>query len=215
MTWATVAFKKIQFYSTDCLGWGTVDLPPQHLETIGDVADALRRGVAARPRRPGRNPAEGLVGIRNAAVHLLPLSRCATSRTSAGWSTPPNTGTPALFLYDRYPGGLGFAEQRLRADRATCCGLPRAHPGVPLRRGCPSCVGLPILRPPIHTDPDAGGGFPIPTRRARGLLLEAMLAGQEPVPGCGGARVSEGPVVVSAQAVEELQGSFVPADGGT
>ncbi len=43
------------------------------------------------------------------------------------------------------------------------------------REGCPSCVGVPILRPPIHTDPDAGGGFPTPNKEAALLLLRALL----------------------------------------
>jgi ATP-dependent helicase YprA (DUF1998 family) len=41
--------------------------------------------------------------------------------------------------------------------------------------GCPSCVGLPVLRPAIQQDPDTQGGWPIPDKGSAELLLRAML----------------------------------------
>jgi DEAD/DEAH box helicase domain-containing protein len=49
----------------------------------------------------------------------------------------------------------------------------------PCEEGCPSCVGIPMLRPPIHMDPDAGGGFPIPDKEAALVLLHDLL-GKDP-----------------------------------
>ena len=86
-----------------------------------------------------------------------------------------NTGVPALFLYDRYSGGLGFAEtayDRLDELMQACLQLIRE---CDCRDGCPSCVGVPILRPAIHTDPDAGGGFPVPKKETAVLMLQALL----------------------------------------
>jgi DEAD/DEAH box helicase domain-containing protein len=113
-----------------------------------------------------------------------------------------NTGSPALFLYDRYAGGLGFSEQgyeQIERLMRSCLDLVRECPCVD---GCPSCVGIPIVRPPIHTDPDAGGGFPIPDKEGARLLLEAMLAGREEIPGAEG-MVVEGPLVL-----EEAEGTI-------
>lgn len=176
VTWSTVAFKKIQFYSTDSLGWGKVDLPPQHLETMG-VWLTPSEELQARVRTAGRNPVEGLVGLRNSAVHLLPLYAMCDKQDVGGIVDSANTGAPTLFLYDRYRGGLGFAEkgyELIEELMRACLQLIRE---CRCREGCPSCVGVPILRPPIHTDPDAGGGFPIPDKQAAVLLLEAMLEG--------------------------------------
>jgi hypothetical protein len=40
--------------------------------------------------------------------------------------------------------------------------------------GCPSCVGLPNLRPAIHSDPDLSRGYPIPNKAATLKLLELL-----------------------------------------
>jgi len=174
VTWATVAFKKIQFYSTDSLGWAKVDLPSQTLATTG-VWLIPSATVMARVRAAGQNPSEGLIGIRNAAVHLLPLYAMCDKADIGGMIDSMNTGVPALFLYDRYSGGLGFAEtayDRLDELMQACLQLIRE---CDCRDGCPSCVGVPILRPAIHADPDAGGGFPVPNKEAAVLMLQALL----------------------------------------
>jgi DEAD/DEAH box helicase domain-containing protein len=194
VTWSTVAFKKIQFYSTDSLGWGRVDIPPQHLETMGTWLTPSLAAVAS-VKAAGRNPTEGLVGIRNTAVHLLPMLAMCDKQDIGGIVDAANTGSPSIFLYDRYQGGLGFSEQgyeQIEHLLQSCLSLIRE---CPCAEGCPSCVGIPILRPPIHTDPDAGGGFPIPDKEGARLLLEAMLAGKDPVRGAEGLSV-EGPVVL-------------------
>ena len=90
-----------------------------------------------------------------------------------------NTGTPTVFLYDRYSGGLGYAEKgydMIEELLESCLALIHE---CPCEDGCPSCVGIPILRPPIHTDPDADGGFPIPDKEAALVLLHELL-GKEP-----------------------------------
>ena len=58
-----------------------------------------------------------------------------------------NLGRPALFVFDRYPGGLGFSEQGFaRLDELARAALEHLV-ACECGSGCPSCVGLPILRP--------------------------------------------------------------------
>jgi len=175
VSWATVAFKKIKFYSVDSLGWGAVDLPPQHLNTTGMWLIPSSH-VLGDLRSRGLNPVEGLVGIRNAAVHMLPFMAMCDKMDVGAMVDSANTGSPTLFLYDRYPGGLGFGEHgyhHLGELLRRCLALIAE---CPCAEGCPSCVGLPTLRPPIHIDPDAGGGFPIPSKEAALALLRTLLA---------------------------------------
>ncbi|MDP6445721.1 MAG: hypothetical protein QF805_18140 [Pirellulaceae bacterium] len=47
--------------------------------------------------------------------------------------------------------------------------------GCPCEDGCPSCVGLPNLRPAIHSDPDLSRGYPIPDKRATMRLIELLM----------------------------------------
>ncbi|HEX7879077.1 MAG TPA: DEAD/DEAH box helicase, partial [Candidatus Eisenbacteria bacterium] len=72
VTWATTMFKKIQFGSTDSIGYKNLGLPPQHLDTVAlgwSPSDDVRNAVRAE----GRKPAEGLSGIRNLMITVLPL----------------------------------------------------------------------------------------------------------------------------------------------
>jgi DEAD/DEAH box helicase domain-containing protein len=80
-----------------------------------------------------------------------------------------------MILYDRYPGGLGYAEKGFERIEHL---LSLAHEMVAdceCTDGCPSCVGLPNLRPAIHSDPDLSRGYPIPNKAATVKLLELLL----------------------------------------
>jgi ATP-dependent helicase YprA (DUF1998 family) len=44
----------------------------------------------------------------------------------------------------------------------------------PCDDGCPSCVGLPNLRPAIHSDPDLTRGHPMPNKLATIRMLELL-----------------------------------------
>ena len=47
---------------------------------------------------------------------------------------------PNLYLYDAYPGGIGFSEPLYAAT--TCCSKTRELiAACPCENGCPSCVG--------------------------------------------------------------------------
>jgi DEAD/DEAH box helicase domain-containing protein len=174
VTWATTAFKKIKFYSLDSIGYGKLDLPPQHLDTASTwlVPDAA---TLDEVRGHGRNPIEGLIGIRNVLVHVLPLFAMCDRTDLGGLVDSSNTGTPTIFLYDRYPGGLGFAEkgyEMVEEMMRSCLSLIRE---CDCEDGCPSCVGSPVTLPPQQSDPDLGGGYPFPDKEAALVILHRIL----------------------------------------
>ena len=174
VTWATTAFKKIKFYSLDSIGYGKLDLPPQHLDTASTwlVPDAA---TLDEVRRHGRNPIEALIGIRNVLVHVLPLFAMCDRTDLGGLVDSSNTGTPTIFLYDRYPGGLGFAEKgydMVEEMMRSCLSLIRE---CDCEDGCPSCVGSPVTLPPQQSDPDLGGGYPFPDKEAALVILHRIL----------------------------------------
>ena len=177
VTWTTTAFKKVRYYTMENLGQKALDLPSQTLSTTGTwiVPEAeLLSDVA----RMGLRAVEGLVGIRNMAISVLPLFSMCDRRDIGGIVESSNTGSPTMFLYDRFEGGLGFAEtgyHRIEELLRGCLELVRE---CDCEDGCPSCVGLPILRPPIQQDPDAGGSWPIPDKESARLLLEALLSAE-------------------------------------
>ncbi len=174
VTWATTGFKKIKFYSLDSIGYGKVDIPAQHLETMAMwIIPPVE--LIAEIRRSGRNPIEGLMGIRNLAVHALPLFAMCDTEDIGGVVDSSNTGSPTVFLYDRYTGGIGFAEtgyEKVEDLMRTCLQMVEE---CGCEDGCPSCVGIPTLRPAIHTDPDIFGSFPIPDKQAALTILRRMV----------------------------------------
>jgi DEAD/DEAH box helicase domain-containing protein len=86
-----------------------------------------------------------------------------------------NLGRPALFLFDRYPGGLGFCEQGwARLDELARAALEHLE-ACGCAEGCPACVGLPNLRPAQQQDPDLQPGRGIPGKDAARVLLRHWL----------------------------------------
>jgi DEAD/DEAH box helicase domain-containing protein len=132
------------------------------------------KAVMNELRAMGRNPVEGLVGVRNIAISVLPLFSMCDRRDIGGIVDSSNTGSPTMFLYDRYDGGLGFAETGYRMIEELLGSCLELVDECDCEDGCPSCVGLPILRPAIQQDPDAQGSWPIPDKESARLLLTAM-----------------------------------------
>ena len=172
--WQTVAFKKIKFGTRENIGLGPVDIPPQELPTTA-LYLAVEADLAARMKAAGHRSNEGLVGLRNLAVTALPIISMCDVRDVSGVVDSMNLARPTLILYDRYPGGLGYCErgyERLAELLALCWDMVR---GCECDDGCSSCVGLPNLRPAIHSDPDLTRGYPMPDKRATLRLLEIVV----------------------------------------
>ena len=173
VAWQTVAFKKIKFATRENIGLGPVDIPAQNLQTTAAWLapdDALR----AEMKAAGLRASEGVCGLRNLAIVALPLVAMCDSRDLGGVVDSKNLGRTTMILYDRYPGGLGYSErgfQHMPQLLAICLEMVR---DCPCEDGCPSCVGLPNLRPAIHSDPDLDRGYPMPNKLATVRLLELL-----------------------------------------
>lgn len=173
VAWQTVAFKKIKFATRENIGLGPVEIPAQNLQTTAAWLapnDALR----AEMKAAGLKASEGVCGLRNLAIVALPMVAMCDSRDLGGVVDSKNLGSTTMILYDRYPGGLGYSErgfQRMPDLLAIALEMVR---DCPCEDGCPSCVGLPNLRPAIHSDPDLDRGYPMPNKRATVRLLELL-----------------------------------------
>jgi DEAD/DEAH box helicase domain-containing protein len=173
VTWQTIGFKKIKFYTMEMIGQEPLDLPPQSLPTRGlwfrpsaEIFDSISGA--------GYFSASALVGLKNLLAWALPILAMCDPKDIAGQVNFSNFGSPALILYDRYLGGLGFARRgfenfsdllrlaRQIVDECTC------------ETGCPSCVGLPQLRPAVSQDPSLQQGAETPDKPATLLLLDLL-----------------------------------------
>ncbi len=173
--WQTIAMKKIRFHSLDAIGYHPLALPRLTLETAGlwfAPSEAAWREVAGR----GLQPVNGLSGVRNLFVTLLSMITMCDPSDLQGTIDSSNLGRPALFLFDRYPGGLGFAEQGwARTDELAAAALEHLE-ACECDDGCPSCVGLAILHPAQQQDPDLGHARAIPNKEAARVLLRHWVS---------------------------------------
>jgi DEAD/DEAH box helicase domain-containing protein len=175
VSWATIGMKKVRFHSLDSIGYKALDLPRLTLDTaaLGWVPPAAARSAV---KEAGLAPGEALSGVRNLVVTLMPLfAMCDPSDIGAVLDSK-NLGKQAMFVFDRYPGGLGFAEQAYHRFEELLSACRALLVDCPCEDGCPSCVALPILRPAQQQDPDLHNGWPMPSKRAARALLDAVLA---------------------------------------
>ena len=181
VTWRTTAFKKIKFYTQENVGYSRLELPAQSLETSACWFAPSEESLAAGAGQ-GLKGIEGMVGIRNVAVNLLPLVAMCDRLDVGGIVDSSNLGRPTLFLYDRYPGGLGFAEKGYQLFESLMEQCLTTIESCPCEEGCPSCVGLTVTQPAQQMDPDLGRGYPIPDKAAAVVVLSHMLGREVRVP---------------------------------
>lgn len=173
-------FRKIQFGSKDSLGFGSIDLPPKNMETyafwVCPPVETLRR-----VKDFGRDPMEGLLGIANVLTEVLPLFVMADPADVGSVVDQKNADIPSVFVYDKYPGGMGFAhrafEQVEELYQAALDLISACH----CDEGCPSCVGSPI--PPFsQLDPENAGKGRIPDKEAALVILHDLLEKEPYIP---------------------------------
>jgi len=174
VSWRTVGMKKVQFRTRDAIGYHPLDLPRITLPTRGLwlwVGERILAEVAI-----DGSPYPALAGLRNLLVTVLPLTAMCDPADLGGIIDTRNLGRPCIFLFDRYPGGLGFAEQGYQRAESVLETAAQLVTSCPCRDGCPSCVALPILHPAQQQDPDLGHGRPIPSKERTIDLIARLMA---------------------------------------
>ena len=166
-------FKKIRFHSRDSMGFEQVDLPPQLLETVAfwfAPPEAVVEEMAGRKLIAG----EALVGISNVLVEVAPLFVMCDTQDIGTVVDAKNLGRDALFVHDRYPGGMGFAARCMAQFEEMMQTAAEVVRNCGCEDGCPSCVGSSV--PPFAmTDLDSGVRGRIPDKRAALFLLNMLL----------------------------------------
>jgi DEAD/DEAH box helicase domain-containing protein len=155
-----VGFKKIKFYTNENVGSGELDLPEQQMHTTSYWMTIPQAIMATLPYGTA-DRRDGVVGLayamRNVAplllmcdVHDLGLSIDGASLDGAsrlggvdriGSGGAELSAAPTIFLYDNYPGGIGFSEPLYGMHDALLARTRELIDGCPCESGCPSCVG--------------------------------------------------------------------------
>jgi DEAD/DEAH box helicase domain-containing protein len=204
ITISVAMFKKIKFGSLDNLGFGKLDLPPQTLETVAcwllPPHSALKR-----LRECGRVPLEGMLGIANALVGVLPLRILCDGGDIGALVDSTQLGAPALFIYDKFPGGLGFSQRAFDELEVLLKSARDLVAECACEDGCPSCVGS-ASKTYTYYDADGGARERIPDKEAALVVLHDVL-GLEPyaLRGVEAEQIEQLPEGVEARVRRQLQ----------
>lgn len=170
-------FKKIKFESRDSIGFGKIDLPPTVLDTCA-VWLIPSLSTLHQVRQYGRNPMDGLLGLANVANEVIPLFAMCDPMDIGTVVEASNIGVPTVFIFDRFPGGVGYAQKTYELMEEVLEACLELISRCQCENGCPSCVGAP-LPPYAHTDPDSETKGRIPDKEAALIILHDLL-GKEP-----------------------------------
>ena len=151
-----VGFKKIKFYTNENVGSGELDLPEQEMHTTAYWLQLSRGFVDSLPFA-GDDRRDGIVGLgfalRQVAQLLLMCDRHdiglaihgeESRQVAMRASTSPPTAEeeePTIFVYDNYPGGIGFSEPLLGLHHRLLADTRALIERCPCESGCPACVG--------------------------------------------------------------------------
>ena len=174
VTTAIPMFRKIRFHSRDSLGFEKLELPPQLLETVAlwfappvAIAEALQEEKLLM--------GSALIGMANVLVEVAPLFVMCDTQDIGTVVDAKNLDRDALFLHDRYPGGMGFARRCLEQFDAIVQTIAEVIRNCGCLDGCPSCVGS-AVPPSAMTDLDSSVRGRIPDKRAALFLLDELLS---------------------------------------
>jgi DEAD/DEAH box helicase domain-containing protein len=136
VSWSVVGFRRIKFYTHDNLGVEPVSMPEQKLSTMALVLEISSGGERARWM------GGALAGLEHVLHAALPLLVMCDKSDLMTWQQAGENGTWQIFLYDRFPGGLGLAERAFEQLEQLLAIAHELIAGCPCESGCPSCVGL-------------------------------------------------------------------------
>jgi DEAD/DEAH box helicase domain-containing protein len=174
-----VGFKKIKFYTNENVGSGELDLPEQQMHTTSYWLTIPSAILAALPFG-GDDRRDGVVGLafamRNVAQLLLMCDRHdiglsidgggldRVPKTAGARGMPPALAAePSVFIYDNYPGGIGFSRPLFDMHTPLLQQTRELVASCPCESGCPSCVG-----PEGNTGPHA--------KAVASLILDALVS---------------------------------------
>jgi len=157
-----VGFKKIKFFTNENVGSGKLELPENEMHTTAFWVTLGHDLLAELPFTLSERQS-GIFGLLYALGSVATLlmmcdrrdlgiavgERPPSAASEINWeefAAPSTSETaaffePNLYLYDAYPGGIGFSEPLYRISRVLLEQTRELIAACPCENGCPSCVG--------------------------------------------------------------------------
>ncbi len=157
-----VGFKKIKFFTNENVGSGKLELPENEMHTTAFWLTLGNSLLAELPFTLSERQS-GILGLLYALGSMATLllmcdrrdlgaavgERPPSAASEINWEdfAAPRTSEiteffePNLYLYDAYPGGIGFSEPLYRISKVLLERTRELISACPCENGCPSCVG--------------------------------------------------------------------------
>jgi len=145
VTTVTTAFKKIKFFSHENVGLGKVYLPETEMHSTSiwwEFPDKLFEDPYFEESVVG----EGIKGIAYSMNNLIPLFiMCDRNDISVvPMVRAPFTNQPTIYVYDKYPGGVGLSKKIYQIDGMILKTVLDHISKCQCDNGCPACIGPPL-----------------------------------------------------------------------
>lgn len=139
VTGLATMFKKIKFFTHENVGSGPIHLPPEEMHTTAfwiSIPEDIE-GLSKEELQ------SGLLGLCNVMANIAPLYLMCDPRDIRGvvQIKSPFTLKPTIYIYDNYPGGVGFSEKLYEMSRMLLKAARQVIMECGCEDGCPSCVG--------------------------------------------------------------------------
>jgi DEAD/DEAH box helicase domain-containing protein len=138
-------FKKIRFRTNENIGYGDIDLPEEEMQTRALMFLFGKESSGGKILEKLDEAGAGAVlsGAGTLIRQIAPVFLLCDPRDLgvAERVRDPHFGIPALYIYDKYPGGTGLAESLAHRTGELFASIYTAVDHCPCKNGCPSCVG--------------------------------------------------------------------------
>jgi DEAD/DEAH box helicase domain-containing protein len=136
-----VGFKKIKFYTNENVGSGDLDLPEQQMHTTSYWLTIPSTVMGLLPYASD-DRRDGLVGLSFAMRQVAQLLlMCDRHDIGISIDSMERDASPRIFIYDNYPGGIGFSAPLFDMHDDLLVRTRRLIAECDCDNGCPGCVG--------------------------------------------------------------------------
>jgi DEAD/DEAH box helicase domain-containing protein len=136
-------FKKVKFDTHESVGYGDVHVPQREMQTECYWMTFHPDFIRPSPNAFASDPAAPLIGLATVLANTVPLLVMCDPRDirAVALVRAPYDATPAVYLYDNYPGGMGLARRAFGMEARLFTMARDLVADCECRDGCPSCVG--------------------------------------------------------------------------
>jgi DEAD/DEAH box helicase domain-containing protein len=135
-------FKKIKFETHENVGYGEIHLPPQEMQTEGYWI-TFKEDLREKFGLSGEDLGGALQGLSSVLQNVVPLFVMCDPKDfySMAMLRSAYDQRPAIYIYDRYPGGIGISRRIFSIDVEIFRAALEIVKTCECLQGCPSCVG--------------------------------------------------------------------------